>query len=127
MKTTQAPPDEPARSPTGGLGSTFRIRIELWLAVVFMALAFGAGILIGVVAQPRTDQPTVGVAPVDQFQVAPPLTDQQIQQGLPAGHPSFSDAVPSGSAGTNTKSGGGETGGGTGGSAGSSDTSTGSP
>ena len=30
----------------GGLGAVLRLQIELWLVVLFMALAFGAGILI---------------------------------------------------------------------------------
>ena len=30
----------------GGLGAVLRLQIELWLVVLFMALAFGAGIPI---------------------------------------------------------------------------------
>ena len=83
----------------GGIGLALRTKIELWLVVVFMSLAFGAGITIGVIAQ-RADTPTIGVdqantAPAN-FGIAPPLTDQQLQAGLPSGHP----AIGSDSGGT---------------------------
>jgi hypothetical protein len=101
----------------GGIGLALRTKIELWLAVVFMALAFGAGITIGVIAQ-HTDTPTMGVTQVNQapgnFGVAPPLTETQIQQGLPTGHPAVdSDQGSSGSgsssqgAGSGSKASGG--------------------
>jgi len=67
-----------------------RTGIQLWLAIVFMALAFGSGLTIGVLAD-HSDSPAVGGAQTNQipsdFSVAPPLTDQQLQQGLPSGHP----------------------------------------
>jgi len=80
---TNASTRKPAAS---GIGSALRIKVELWLAVVFMMLAFGAGIVVrGMSEQPA--QPAVGVAPVGQLPVAPPLTQEQIEQGLPPGHP----------------------------------------
>jgi hypothetical protein len=56
---------------------------------IFMALAFGAGIAVMVMyEEPQT---VVGVQqPVGQFPQAPPLTDEQIQGGLPTGHPDLS-------------------------------------
>ena len=83
--------------PSSGIRTTLRFRVQLWVAVVFMAFAFGAGLTIGVISQPATapalDVPAASQAPVGGF--APPLTDQQIQQGLPSGHPDL--ASPSGS------------------------------
>ena len=73
-----------------GIATALRTQIQLWIAIVFMALAFGAGVTIGVISQ-HSETPTVGVAPASQvpndFGVAPPLTEEQIQQGLPSGHP----------------------------------------
>ncbi len=86
--------ERPARTSAPGIGTALRVRIELWLAAVFMALAFVGGVTIGMLAEQR-QQPVVGVAPVSQlpagqFTSAPPLTDEQIQQGLPPGHPDLS-------------------------------------
>jgi hypothetical protein len=80
-----------------GLGTTLRTRVQLWIAVVFMAFAFGAGLTIGVIAH-TTAPAIVDVAPASQAPAiggAPPLSDQQLQQGLPSGHPAL--ATPSGS------------------------------
>jgi hypothetical protein len=90
-----------------GLGTALRTQIQLWLAIVFMALAFGAGLTIGVIAQ-HSESPAVGVSQTNQvpsnFGVAPPLTDQQIQQGLPSGHPVVgADQGSSGGPGTDTQ------------------------
>jgi uncharacterized membrane protein YgcG len=88
---------EPAARPAG-VREILRVRIELWIAVVCMALAFGAGLAVSLVAQPGT---TPVVATTDTgatIPLAPPLTDQQIQQGLPPGHPEL------GGGGSSTKS-----------------------
>ena len=70
----------------GGLVEIARTKVELWLVVIFMALAFGAGIAVMVMYE--EPQPVVGVQqPVGQFPQAPPLTDEQIDSGLPTGHP----------------------------------------
>jgi hypothetical protein len=78
---------EPRTAPD--LAETLRLKIQLWLAIVFMALAFGAGMTIGVLSGHSGS--TAVIAPTSQvpsnFGVAPPLTDQQLQGGLPAGHP----------------------------------------
>ncbi len=70
----------------GGLGTALRLKIELWLAVVFMTLAFGAGVLVRGISEPPRE-PAVGVAPAGMVPAAPPLTEDQLQQGLPQGHP----------------------------------------
>ena len=76
--------DEPRGG--GGLGTVLRVRVELWLVVVMMAMAFGAGILVTALYE-EPQQPVVGVQqPGGQF-LAPPLTEDQIGQGLPSGHP----------------------------------------
>jgi hypothetical protein len=107
-----------------GVGSALRTRIELWIAMVFMVVAVGAGIAIGVLAQGRA--PVVGIAPAGTTQVpgdssmlAPPLTDEQLQQGLPSGHPTVGPTGSTGSGG-NGGGGGGNGGGGNGGSQGGS-------
>jgi hypothetical protein len=75
----------------GGLGTVLRVRVELWLVVVMMALAFGAGILVTVLYEEPQDQAVVGTQlPSGQFTLAPPLTDDQISAGLPSGHPDVS-------------------------------------
>lgn len=74
--------------PAGGDGfvGIVRTKVELWLVVVFMALAFGAGIAVMVMYE--EPQPVVGVQqPAGQFPQAPPLSDEEIQGGLPTGHP----------------------------------------
>lgn len=84
-------------APSGGLRAVLRARIELWLVVLFMALAFGAGVLVtALYEQEPATQPVVGVQQPGSFPVAPPLTDQQIQQGLPPGHPDIGATGPTG-------------------------------
>lgn len=94
-----APSDRPA-----GVLDILRVRVELWIAVVCMALAFGAGLAVSLVGQPA---PAPAVATSDigaAFPFAPPLTDQQVQQGLPPGHPDL------GSGGSGSKPGEGSKG-----------------
>lgn len=75
------------RSGSAGLGEVLRIRVELWLAVVFMALSFGAGMAVRLTSEPPAAAPVATTIGADASQVAPPLTDAQIAAGLPAGHP----------------------------------------
>ena len=92
-------------------GQLIRIPVQLWLAVVLMAMSFGAGVIVKAMAEPPA-APAIGTQqPVGQV-LAPPLTDQQIQGGVPSGHPDLSGG------GTGTGSGGG-TGSGSGGGTGS--------
>jgi hypothetical protein len=81
----------------GGLRAVLRARIELWLVVLFMALAFGAGVVVAALYQeePAT-QPVVGVQQPGSLPIAPPLSDEQIQQGLPPGHPDIGVTGPTG-------------------------------
>jgi hypothetical protein len=80
----------PARE--GGFVEIARTKVELWLVVIFMALAFGAGIAVMVMYE--EPQPVVGVLqPAGQFPQAPPLTDEEIQGGLPTGHPDLGGAT----------------------------------
>jgi hypothetical protein len=87
-------PNDSARETGGGRREAgvleiARTKVELWLVVIFMALAFGAGIAVMVMYE--EPQPVAGVQqPVGQFPQAPPLTDEQIQGGLPTGHPDLS-------------------------------------
>lgn len=85
-----APNDE--TGSRGGLGAVLRLQIELWLVVLFMALAFGAGILITALYEEPTS-PVVGIQDPTGQVVAPPLTDDQIQGGLPSGHPDLGGAT----------------------------------
>ena len=71
----------------GGLGAVLRLRVELWVVVVFMALAFGAGIVVTAMYD-EPQEPVVGFQqPAGGMPIAPPLTDQDLQGGLPSGHP----------------------------------------
>lgn len=71
-----------------GVGAALRTRVELWLIVVFMALAFSAGFLVGAMSDPTPASPATGQVPtVPEFPAAPPLSDEQLQEGLPTGHP----------------------------------------
>lgn len=73
------------------LGEMLRLRVELWLVVVFMALAFGAGIVVTAMYEEPAD-PVVGITDTTG-QLAPPLTDDQIAGGLPSGHPDLGAAT----------------------------------
>lgn len=76
-------------APVGGLRAVLRARIELWLVVLFMALSFGAGVLVTALYEEPAPAPTTSFQ-APGFPIAPPLTDEQIQQGLPSGHPDIS-------------------------------------
>jgi hypothetical protein len=96
------------RSGSAGLGEVLRIRVELWLAVLFMALAFGAGMAVRVTTEPPAAAPVSTTIVAGASEVAPPLTDAQIAAGLPAGHPNLaSNGGSNGKAGdkAGTKSG----------------------
>lgn len=63
-----------------------RLRIELWLAVVFMAVAFAGGFFVRGLS---TTQEATNLPDTYRYQ-APPLSEDQLQGGvLPAGHPSI--------------------------------------
>lgn len=70
----------------GGLVEILRVNVELWLVIVFMALAFGAGIVVTALYEEPQAEPVVGLQGTTG-QIAPPLTDDQIAGGLPSGHP----------------------------------------
>lgn len=85
MTDIDTPTGTPARRE-GGLIEIARTKVELWLVVLFMALAFGAGIAVMVMYE--EPEPVVGIQqPAGGFPQAPPLTDEEIQAGLPSGHP----------------------------------------
>lgn len=85
--------NEEQQESRGGIGAVLRIRVELWVVVVFMALAFGAGIVVTAMYE-EPQEPVVGFQqPAGQLPVAPPLTDQDIQGGLPSGHPDVGGAT----------------------------------
>lgn len=87
MGSVATPQDEDRGT---GLGALLRLHVELWLVVVMMALAFGAGIVVTALYEEPQDQAVVSTQlPSGQF-VAPPLSDDQISQGLPSGHPDIS-------------------------------------
>lgn len=103
-------PNDDTRSG-GGLGAVLRLQIELWLVVLFMALAFGAGILVTALYE----EPSTAVVGGDtNGQItAPPLSDEQIQGGLPSGHPDIGGATgATGATGAEDGKGAGSTNGG---------------
>ncbi len=87
-----------------GIGPVMRIKVELWMALLFATLAFGAGVVVRSLAEPPA-APAPAVAPAGPafgFPAAPPLTEEQLQQGLPPGHPDVGGvggSAPEGSAG----------------------------
>jgi hypothetical protein len=88
-----------------GTRSALRVPIELWIALVFMVVAFSAGLTIGVLARSTDTAPVVGVGQTStgipgQSVVAPPLSQDQLQQGLPSGHPSIGGSGQSPALGT---------------------------
>ncbi|HZD16632.1 MAG TPA: hypothetical protein VE669_00675 [Actinomycetota bacterium] len=108
--------EERTGSGARGFGALLRLRIELWLVVVFMALAFAGGIVVTALYEEEPGRAGVDLQqPAGQLPVAPPLTDQQLQGELPAGHPDI--AGPTGASGP---VGGGSSQGGAEGSTGSS-------
>lgn len=108
MTTTSEPAGRPEAGSPSGLGAALRLRIELWIALVFMALAFAAGVVIRGMAQ--SPEPAVGVGPPTTTIPGapqpggepPPLTEEQIQGGLPQGHPDLGDE-PQGDKGSKDK------------------------
>ena len=88
--TSNGTPNDERRG--GGFVEILRVHVELWLVVVFMALAFGAGIVVTALYEEPQAEPVVGVQ-TGAFPVAPPLTDDQIAGGLPAGHPALGGAT----------------------------------
>jgi len=114
MTDTDAP-NETARAKDndGGFFEIARTKVDLWLVVIFMALAFGAGIAVMVMYQ--EPQPVVGIQqPAGQFPQAPPLTDAEIQAGLPSGHPDLGATGATGATGAGSEQASGTTGGGDG-------------
>lgn len=98
------------REPTG-LGAVLKARVDLWLVVALMAMSFGAGVIVKTLAEPPA-APAVSTTQTGLGTLAPPLTDQQIQNGLPADHPDFTNG---GGSGGGQGSGQGQGGGGQGG------------
>jgi len=92
------------RTRSTGLSDVLRVRVELWLAVLFMALAFGAGMAVRVTTEPAAPTAaTIGTGVPGVSEVAPPLSDAQIAAGLPAGHPGLSDGGTDGGSKTDPK------------------------
>lgn len=93
--TTTTTQDRPRTERRGkgpeGLASALRVEVQLWVAVLFMAIAFGAGVLVHTMAAPQPSSPpvvsTVGDGGATGGVFAPPLSDDQVSAGLPAGHP----------------------------------------
>lgn len=82
---------------TPGIFATLQVPVALWLTVAFMALAFAGGFLVrGMVS--ATAEQVVGPAPAvqapKQIIPAPPLSEEDIQGGLPAGHPPVEGQSP---------------------------------
>ena len=76
------------RGPAG-LAGVLKARVDLWLVVALMAMSFGAGVIVKTLAEPPA-APAISTTQTGGLgTVAPPLTDQQIQNGLPADHPDF--------------------------------------
>lgn len=71
--------EEEVRRPA--LLEVLRARVELWVAVVLMALAFGGGFAVSHFFASGPRAPAAGAG------VARPLTPEDLERGLPPGHP----------------------------------------
>ncbi len=81
-------PRERDIAPSPRRGSALRLKVELWLALIFMTASFGAGLFVGNLSgSPQDSQGPVVEAPPAGDVPAPPLTDEQLDEGLPPGHP----------------------------------------
>lgn len=79
--------------------SALRVPVHLWLVIVLMAMSFGAGVIVRTMAEPVPSQ-AVPQTVLPSGYLAPPLTDQQIGQGLPSGHPTLSGGGATGATGS---------------------------
>jgi len=95
---------------TSEVGTIARARVDLWLVVALMAMSFGAGVIVKTMAEPPAVPASGFAQPGGANVLAPPLTGQQIGQGLPAGHPSVGSSAST--APTTGKGGGSGNGGG---------------
>ena len=86
--------------------SALRVPVHLWLVIVLMAMSFGAGVIVRTMAEPVPSQAIPQTVLPSQY-LAPPLSDQQIQNGLPSGHPGLSGAGATGTSGAGAGSGAG--------------------
>lgn len=77
------------RRPNEGSGLSLRLKVELWLALVFMAVSFGAGLIVGNLGGSSQDAeaPVVEAPSADVLPEAPPLTEEELEGELPPGHP----------------------------------------
>lgn len=87
----------PREERRAGLFGTLQVPVQLWLALAFMALAFAGGFLVrGMVS--ATAEQVVGPAPAVQapgeIVPAPPLSEEDIQGGLPPDHPPVEGQSP---------------------------------
>lgn len=92
--------ERPRTERREGLASALRVEVQLWLAVLFMAVAFGAGVIVHAMAAPQPAAPAVvGTAGGGEVSgiFAPPLSDEQVSAGLPAGHPDIGGGSATGS------------------------------
>lgn len=84
----------PGQEETGAGRTILATRLPLRLVVFLMAFTFVAGLSIGLLAASR-EQPATGMpGPGGQLPAAPPLTDEQLDEGLPPGHPTVAPAMP---------------------------------
>lgn len=89
MQQESGEPTDPRKAP-------WKTKVQLWVAVALMAVGFAGGFLArGIGSQPsapttgsgQTSTLPGGGAPGGAGELAPPLTEDQLNQGLPPGHP----------------------------------------
>ena len=76
--------------PASDMFAVLRTKVQLWIVVVFMAIAFVTGMVMPLGGQPvprPVDVPAADTGRVGPPPVAGPLTDEQLRAGLPANHP----------------------------------------
>ena len=73
-----------------------RTSVQLWIVVLFMGVAFMAGVVVEGLGTPPTQRfdapPAADAGPPAPPPIAGPLTDEQVNSGLPTDHPAVDPA-----------------------------------
>lgn len=82
---------------SAGKLAALRTKVELWVAVALMALGFFGGVLVsGMDSKPGPAAPAgQQQLPQEGFQIAPPLSEDDLSGELPPGHPTVNEGEAS--------------------------------
>ncbi len=80
--------ETPKSSSAGEIATALRLRVQLWVLIVFMAVGFAGGFLVRGLAHDNSNGTAPSLSDQQSGQLAPELTPEQLNAGtLPAGHP----------------------------------------